>query len=207
MVGLPVCGCPAVGEGGSPAGFVFPSDGPCIALPRCEGAALAVSREFPWGVETGYFAKAASLDLEHAQEAFERLALRGYVTEVETRVRWYYGSRQAKLWREIPRGDLLVGPVPRYKPADTGDDGVPPQFWWLFWSGPDPWYLRVSKHSWYIASRVLAPRGSMRCLYAETWALEHLPLGALRKLLRGRGYRDTPVGARIESALLSRGGT
>ena len=207
MVGLPVCGCPAVGEGGSPAGFVFPSDGPCIALPRCEGAALAVSREFPWGVETGYFAKAASLDLEHAQGAFERLALRGYVTQVETRIRWYYGSRQAKLWREIPRGELLARPVPRYKPADTGDDRVPPQFWWLFWSGPDPWYLRVSKHSWYIASRVLAPRGSMRCLYAETWALEHLPLGALRKLLRGRGYRDTPVGARIEFALLSRGGT
>ena len=116
MVGLPVCGCPAVGEGDPPAGFVFPSDGPCTAMPRCEGAALAVSREFPWGVETGYFAKAASLDLEHAQEAFERLALRGYVTEVETRIRWYYGSRQAKLWREIPRGELLARPVPRYKP-------------------------------------------------------------------------------------------
>ena len=93
--------------------------------------------------------------------------------------------------------------MPEYRePADTPlPDRIPPVFWWMFWSGPDPMFLRLPEHAWYMASRMLSPKGSRRHLPAETWALEHLPDWAMDRLLGSRGYDDTPTEERMELRL------
>lgn len=102
-----------------------------------------------------------------------------------------------------PTGNCLGQSLPRYDHSTVASspDRIPPRFWCLFWSGLDPMFIRPPEHAWYVASRMLAPKGSWRHLPAETWALQHLPARVLEKLLESRGYADGPVAERIRLAI------
>ena len=162
---------------------------------------MAVIREYAWGVESSCIARVSEIPRGHIEDALHRLRSEGFVASTRERMSWYYGSRETRLWRELFRPELLGRPLPRFVPGKDESDRIPPQFWWVFWSGPDPMFLRLSENAWYIASRMLAPEGSTRFLPAETWALRNVPTSALQQLLNGRGYKGTPVGERMELAI------
>lgn len=196
----PTCGCAPLEESVPPQGFVFPSTGPFTARPRCHGLALATVRAYAHGVEKDFITGVSGLEADHVELALHSLEDQGMVFSVTQSIPWYHRSRKSVLWREQPRPELLGRSLPQYRKPSPGPfpDQIPPQYWWMFWSGIDPKFIRLPEHAWYAASRLLAPKGSWRYLPAETWALEHLPIWALQKLLDTRGYTDTPVAARIK---------
>ncbi len=201
------CECPPLMESVPPQGYRFPGGGPFAARPFCLGVVLGAVRAYPQGVEIDYITRMSGLEPDHARLALQRLKGEGLVWVDERTIPWYYGSRRADRWRERPVPDLLGQPMPTFThpPDSSPPTRIPPQFWWMFWSGTDPMFLRLPEHAWYVGSRMLAPQGSMRYLPGETWALNHLPGWALRKLLDSRGYEDSPVASRIKWRLAQPG--
>jgi len=198
------CGCSPLGEAVPASGFVFPPGGPLDGEPACAGVALAVLRAYAPGVETARVAQLAGLERDHAEQALLYLQSRGFADSRTRKIAWYHGHREAHMWVEVPRGEFLGKPMPRYEETPTEAERIPPRLWWMFWSGLDPMFLRLPDHAVYVASRLLAPEGSRRYMTAETWALKHLPTWALRKILTSRGYQRGPVAERIKLRL-SRG--
>ena len=197
----PGCECPLLGETTPPPGFLFPP-GPFSTRPVCEGLALATVRAFP-GVEDTVVARASGIENGHVGDALATLEREGLARSETRTLPWYYDTRRVRLWHETPRRELLGKSLPRFDSSTvvSSPDRIPPRFWCLFWSGLDPMFIRLPEHAWYVASRMLAPKGSWRHLPAETWALQHLPVWALEKLLEGRGYADGPVAERIRLAV------
>lgn len=198
------CDCAPLGESRPPSGFVFPPEGPVNPWRLCLGLVLAVIREHAWGAETSYIVRVTGLESEHAESALAHLRSQGYVNAAKQTISWYYGHRRVSLWREAFRADLLGQALPRFTPTREEGDGIPPQFWWLFWSGMDPMFLRLSQHALYIASRMIAPEGSRRSLPAEVWALDCIPTGTLSELAEVRGYRGSASGDRIRRRVSER---
>lgn len=194
---FPACSCPPLGKSHPPPGFDIPPEGPLGAEPRCLGLTLTVIREHAWGAEASYIARAVGLKADHVKSALVHLDREGFVISESVTISWYYKHRTVHLWREAFRPDLLGQPLPSFSATPEEEDGIPPQFWWIFWSGMDPMFLRLSQHALYIASRMVAPQGSPRFLPAETWALDHLPTWELRSLAEVRGYNSCPAGERI----------
>ena len=196
----PTCGCAPLEESVPPQGFVFPSAGPFNSRPRCLGLVLGTIRAYAPGIEKDFICEVSGLETDHVESALRRLERHQMVFPVTESIPWYHRSRKALLWREQPRPELMGRSLPQYRKPSTGPlpDRIPPQLWCMFWSGIDPRFIRLPEHAWYAASRLIAPKGSWRYLPAETWALRHLPIWALRKLLDTRGYADTPVAARIK---------
>ncbi len=193
------CGCPPLVEAVPPRGYEFPDDGPFADRKFCVGVALGTVRAYAQGVEVEFIARMSGLNPGHVGWALQCLEREGLVSVESRTIPWYYDSRPAHRWRENPVPQLLGQPLPSFTslPNPSLPTRIPPQFWWMFWSGTDPMFLSLPEHAWYVASRMLVPNGSMRYPPAETWALNHLPPWALRKLLDSRGYGDSPVASRI----------
>ena len=192
------CECAPLGEGSVPEGYDIPPSGPFNARPACVGLALATVRAFPQGVDAPYISQATGLAPGPVDSALGVLRAEDLVFPTSETIPWYHRSREVLLWKEKPRRWLLRQPLPRYRePPGPPPEEIPPQFWWMFWS-MDPIDIRLPKDAWYVASRMLAPEGSWRYLPGETWALRSLPTWALQKVLESRGYRSTPVAARVE---------
>ena len=198
------CECPPSGEAVPPRGYHFPKSGPLATRPLCVGVVLATVRAYAQGVEVEFIAQMSGLERDHVRLALQGLEDEELVSVDSLTIPWYYGSRQVDRWREKPVRELLGQPLPSFtRPPDRSPASrIPPQYWWMFWSGIDPMFLRLPDHAWYVASRMLAPEGSMRYLPGETWALNHIPGWALRKLLTSRGYGDSPVASRINWRLV-----
>ena len=195
------CRCSPLEESVPPPGFEFPSQGPINQETFCAGVVLAVLRAYGPGAEKSRIAQWSGLDQDHVEKALRYLKAQGYAERQTRSIPWYYRTREAHFWVEKPRKELLGRPMPRFEEPPTEPHGIPPRFWWVFWSGTDPMFLRLPDHAWYVASRMLAPEGSRRHLSAETWALKHLPSWALRKLSQSRGYQHGPVAERIKLRL------
>ena len=141
MLSMPTpatCLCPSVEESRPPPGFVFPAKGPLENFSLCSGLALAVIREYAWGAESSYIARVTGLSGEHIDDALHRLRSEGFVSSAKERMSWYYESREAHLWRETFRPELLGQPLPQFVPEHEETDRIPPQFWWVFLVGYRP---------------------------------------------------------------------
>lgn len=202
------CDCGALGEVSAPRRFVFPSvlDGSLRGWAGCAGLVLSVVRAYGGGVEKGLAAELTGVDPGHIDQALAWLEDEGYVQRRVVSVPWYYSSRNAVMWLEKPHPALIGKPFPRFVRRRTTADRLPPQFWWMFWSGLDPMLIRLPDHAWYVASRMITPDDQRRNLPAETWALKHLPPTVLGKLVSGPGFADTEVKDRIEWVLNGTGG-
>ena len=184
-------------------GFSFPPrlDASLTGWVACVGLSLAVAREHGGGVEEALVAEAVGLSADHTHDAVRRLQIDGFVDRRTVTIPWYYGTREALLWIEKPRPELLGIQFPRFVGRGGSPDRLPPQFWWMFWWGLDPMFSRLPEHAWYVASRMITHDSRRRNLPAETWALKHLPAWALRKLLDDPAFNGTPVADRIKFAL------
>jgi len=197
------CDCQPLGKTPALPGFVFPPrlDTSLAGWVACLALSLALAREHGGGVEEALVAEAAGMSTHHVHNAMRHLQSDGFVDRRTVTIPWYYGTREARLWIEKPRPELLGVEFPRFVGRGVAPDRLPPQFWWLFWSGLDPMLIRLPEHARYVASRMITFDDRRRNLPAETWALKHLPGWALRKLLNDPAFEDTPVADRIEFAL------
>ncbi len=202
------CDCGALGEVSAPRGFVFPSvlDGWLRGWAACAGLVLSVVRAYGGGVEKGLAAELTGVGPGHVDQALAWLEDEGYVQRRVVSVPWYYSSRNAVMWLEKPHPGLIGKPFPRFVGHGVTADRLPPQFWWMFWSGLDPMLIRLPDHAWYVASRMITPDDQRRNLPAETWALKHLPRTVLGKLVSDPGFADTEVKDRVEWVLNGTGG-
>ena len=201
------CGCPPLGESTAPDGFVFPPvlQDPVRGWPRCAGMVLGVLRAYGGGVETGRVVETTGLDSDHTQQVLEVLRKGDYAQVRVITVPWYYTTRTARLWMEKPHPHLLGKPFPHYEKRQAKPpDRIPPQFWWMFWSGLDPMLVRLPEHAFYVASRMIRFDARRRNLPAETWALKHLPVSVLERLLTSRGPDRSPVGVRVGKTIRQR---
>lgn len=140
------------------------------------------------------------LSLSHTRRSLRRLRAQGFTEHCDTSVMWGYRTRTVRLWRlavnETTLAALpLIGWQPPSPPPEV--DTVPPEFWYLFWSGADASTLTVEDDALHIADTLVG--GFDRA--ARCWALNRLPVEALRTLRTMRGYREGRLAALIDSAL------
>ena len=198
------CGCPPLGDSTVPEGFVFPPNlnDPVCDWPRCAGLVLAVLRAFGGGMEVGRVIETTGLEAGHTRQVLDALRSGGYAGVRTTTTPWYYTTRAARLWAEKPHPHLLGKPFPRYEKRQANLPGrVPPQFWWLFWSGLDPMLVRLPEHAEYVASRMIRFDSRRRNRPAELWALRHLPISVLERLLTSQGFDGSPVRLRVQKII------
>ena len=161
---------------------------------------LACLRGRLTGATAQRIANDCGLSLSHTRRSLRELQSRGFAEHHDTSVMWGYQFRKVRLWRlAISERTLaalpLIGWRPPTQPPETGT--VPPEFWYLFWSGQDASKLTVANDAVHIADTLV---GSFDRA-ARSWALNRLPADALRTLRSMRGYSDGRVAALIDSAI------
>ncbi|MCY4425244.1 MAG: transposase [Acidimicrobiaceae bacterium] len=164
---------------------------------------LACLRGRLTGATAKRIADDCGLSPSHTRRSLRQMQSQGFAEHHDTSVMWGYRSKQVRLWRlAINERTLaalpLVGWRPPTQPPATGT--VPPEFWYLFWSGQDASKLTVADDAVHIADTLVG--GFDRA--ARCWALNRLPIEALRTLRSMRGYRAGRVAALIDSAIKRR---
>ena len=144
------------------------------------------------------------LSVPHTRHSLRRLQAQGLAEHHDTSIMWGYRPRRVRLWRlAVNDRTLAVLPLLEWRPPShpPETDAVPPEFWYLFWSGQDASELTVAEHTVHIADTLVGSfdRGARR------WALNRLPVEALRTLRTMRGYREGRLAALIDSAIDRRG--
>ena len=145
------------------------------------------------------------LSASHTRRCLRRLQAQGLAEHHDTSIMWGYRPRRVRLWRfAVNSRALAVLPLLEWRPPSHPPeaDAVPPEFWYLFWSGRDASELTVSEHAVHIADTAVG--GFDRA--ARRWALNRLPVEALRTLRTMRGYREGRLAALIDSAIERRRG-
>ena len=177
---------------------------PTADLTPAERACLAVLRNRPRGARAEEVAAAASVSQRHAQRCLRSLAKRKHARRETTSIPWGYKSLDAHLWfLDLTEGCVAaLAHLPRMRLGRGGEcpDRVPPEFWWVFWSGTEAGVLRLPEHADHVAS-VLLDGPDMA---AREWALRTLPLSALSKCRRMRGYDTGLLATRIDAAIAER---
>lgn len=161
---------------------------------------LACLRSRLTGATARRIADDCDLSLSHTRRSLRQLRSQSLAEHHDTSVMWGYQFRQVRLWRlSISERTLAALPLIGWRPPTHSPetDTVPPEFWYLFWSGQDASKLTVAADAVHIADTLV---GSFDRA-ARIWALNRLPVGALRTLRSMRGYRDGRVAALIDSAL------
>lgn len=140
------------------------------------------------------------LSPSHVRRSLRRLRSEGFAECDDTSIMWGYRPRSVRLWRlAVSDRSLaalpLIGWSPPSPPPET--ETVPPEFWYLFWSGQDASELTVAADAVHIADTLVG--GFDRA--ARRWALNHLPVDALRTLGTMRGHRDGRTASLIAAAI------
>lgn len=200
------CQCPTLAESQAPPHFSFPPTftDPFAGWSYCAGVVLGVLRAHGKGAESEFVAAEANLDIAHTSVALQALSDGQFAYVNTVKVPWYYSTRPAYLWRETPHPELLGTSFVRYHPYSDMPERLPPQFWWMFWSGLDPMLIRLPEHASYVASRMIRSDMQRRNLVAETWALEHLPVDVLEHLVDMAEYGGSTIGVRIKKTIAHR---
>lgn len=147
----------------------------------------------------------SGLSAPHTRRSLRRLRAQGLAEHHDTSIMWGYRPRQVRLWRlAVNDRTLAVLPLLEWRPPSCPPqtDTVPPEFWYLFWSGQDASELTVAEHAVHIADTLV---GSFDRA-ARRWALDRLAVETLRTLRAMRGYREGRLAALIDSAIERRRG-
>lgn len=181
-----------------------PEDNPIADLTSGQRTVMAVLRNRPRGAEAEQIASASGLTVEHTASCLEALSRRGYTCCKEASVAWGYGSLTVPLW-SLDLNDeciLALAFLPRRPdPVDRSlPEQIPPEFWWLFWSGSHAGDLRLPEDAFQVACTLLD--GPDRA--AREWALRCLPVEALQRCRGMRGYDIDPLASVIDAAILER---
>ncbi len=186
--------------------YLAAEDDPTVDMTPAERACLAVLRGRPRGVRAEEVAAAAHISRRHAQRCLGRLAENRYARREATSIPWGYKSLNVDLWF-LDLTEECVTALAHLPRLCTSEDGrcperVPPEFWWVFWSGAEAGELKLPEHADYVASVLLD--GPDRA--ARQWALKTLPVSALSKCRQMRGYDEGRLAALIDAAISRRSG-
>ena len=177
---------------------------PLAGLAAGHRRVLAVLRARLAGATAARVAADCGLSAAHTRRCLHRLRDAGFVESSKEIVMWGYAPRRARLWR-LAMSERTLDALPQIgwlPPAesDTPPDSVPPEFWYLFWSGECASRLRLPDDAVHVADTLIGgPDGP-----ARTWALTRLPLSALRRLATMRGYDSGPLAERLNVAIQHR---
>ena len=154
---------------------------PRPGITESEVLVLTVLRSYLNGADSAVTADAAGLTRRHTQRVLRSLESDGYVDSAVTQMPWKHGTRRVLSWRLAvpgPCDDLRPYlPVMRWRRRARCPETLPPQFWYLFWSGPSPVDIRLPRDALLVANRLL--NGRLLDFDARRWALRCLPLDAL----------------------------
>ena len=154
---------------------------PRPGITESEVLVLTVLRSYLNGAGSAVVAGAAGMTRRNAQRVLRCLEADGYVSSSTTEVPWKHGTRRLLGWRLVHGGlgdDLRPYlPVMRWRRRSRCPETLPPQFRYLFWSGPDPADIRLPRDALLVANRLL--NGRLLDFDARRWALRCLPLDAL----------------------------
>ena len=117
---------------------------------------------------------------------------------------WGYTPSRERLWRLVMSEQTLdalpqIGWLPRIESLDP-PEMVPPEFWYLFWSGECASRLRLPHDALHIADTLIGGPDEP----ARIWALTRLPLWALSQLRSMRGHSSGRLAERLDSAIQDR---
>ena len=177
---------------------------PLAGLAAGHRRVLAVLRARLAGATAARVAADCGLSAAHTRRCLRRLRDAGFVESSQETVMWGYAPRRARLWR-LAMSERTLDALPQIgwlPPAesDTPPDSVPPEFWYLFWSGECASRLRLPDDAVHVADTLIGgPDGP-----ARTWALTRLPLSALRRLATMQGYDGGPLAERLNVAIQHR---
>lgn len=187
-------------------GYLAAEDDPTVGMTPAERACLAVLRSRPRGVRAEDVAVAAHISKRHAQRCLGRLAENKYARREAASIPWGYKSLDVNLWFLDLTEECVaaLAHLPRLSRNEDEDcpGRVPPEFWWVFWSGTEAGELKLPEHADYVASVVLDSPDRA----AREWALRTLPVSALSKCRQMRGYDTGRLAACIDTAIDRRGG-
>lgn len=169
-----------------------------------ERAVMSALRARLRGCTVSGLARRTGLSERHTRRCLNALERRGFVQGETANVPWGYGSLRARLWSLVRTGECLAAlPYLRLQTEPFGrecPERVPARFWYLFWSGSQGGDLRLPQDAIFIACALLDSPDAA----AESWALRHLPLEALRECRTMRGYDTGHVAASLDAALEER---
>ncbi|WP_419925563.1 transposase [Candidatus Poriferisocius sp.] len=187
-------------------GYLAAEDDPTVDMTPAERACLAVLRDRPRGVRAEEVADAARISKRHAQRCLGRLAEDEYAQKETASIPWGYKSLDVDLWFLTLTEECVtaLAHLPRWPTSEHGECPVrvPPEFWWVFWSGSEAGELKLPEHADYVAGVLLD--GPDRA--ARQWALNALPVSALSKCRQMRGYDTGHLAACIDAAIETRSG-
>lgn len=187
-------------------GYLAAEDDPTVAMTPAERACLAVLRSRPRGVRAEDVAVAAHISKRHAQRCLGRLAENKYARREAASIPWGYKSLHVTLWflDLTEKCVTALAFLPRLQMSEEGEcpERVPPEFWWVFWSGAEAGELKLPEHADYVASVLLGGPDNA----GREWALNTLPVSALAACRKMRGYDTGRLAARIDRAIVRRSG-
>ncbi len=142
---------------------------------------LTALRSYLGGADSVVIADAVGISRRNARTTLRRLEIDGYVDSAIAEVPWRHRTRQILRWKLIQFGPFNhlrpYLPMMRRSKRVRCPDTLPPDLWYLFWSGPDPADIRLPRDSLLVANRLL--NGRSLDFDARRWALRCLPLDAL----------------------------
>ena len=155
------------------------------------------------GATAARIADDCGLSSTHTRRSLRQLQAQGFADCYDTNMMWGYRHRRLRLWR-LSVNDKTVAALAVIgwrQPSHPPNDGtVPPEFWYLFWSGQDASELTISDHALHIADTLVGSFDRS----ARSWALNRLPVDALRALRAMRGYSEGRLAHLIDTAISRR---
>lgn len=156
------------------------------------------------GATAARVAADCALSASHTRRCLRRLRGAGFVESSQETVMWGYTPRRARLWRLVMSEQTLdalpqigwLAPAEPESPPET----VPPEFWYLFWSGECASRLRLPHDALHIADTLIGGPDEP----ARIWALNRLPVSTLRQLRSMRGYGSGWLAERLDAAMKHR---
>ena len=196
---------PADARAKSVPATVRPADGnPVSSMTAGQRAVMSALRARLRGCTVSGLAERAGLSERHTRRCLRALEGRGLTRSEKASVPWGYGSVRARLWSLARTGACLAALpyLPRHPEAFGREcpERVPPRFWYLFWSGSQGGDLRLPEDALFVASTLLDSPDAA----AESWALRHLPVQALRVCRTMRGYDTGRTAALLDAAIEER---
>ena len=183
--------------------YLDPDKNPIEALTAGQRTVMAVLRSCYRGATAGRIAEEARLSPGHVRRCLNALAELGYAVCEETTVQRGYQPTRARVWSLSPSESCAqaVAYLP-WRPVTVEEcpERVPPEFWWLFWSGANAADLRLPEH----ASAVAATMLSGPDIAARNWALTHLPVETLKQIRARRGYDTGGIAVALDSTIRAR---
>lgn len=178
------------------------ADNPISSMTDGERLVMQILRALYRGATLSRIVEESKLSKAHASRCLESLVQRGYITQKTTRVSLGYSSTQTAVWSLAGTQECMDAIV--YLPwrplsPENRTDRIPMEFWWVFWSGTSAGDLDLAdeRDALFAADSMIGGPDAL----ARYWALQYLPLEALKTLRTLRGYDEGEIAKTLRSTV------